>query len=159
MSLNQYTELLYYIKSLAEDDIFVNTVTQGEIQDIDLDKGNIFPLIHVAITNANFNNGRTITFSVEIASLAVRDKVNEVNNLTGIDKFWKQDNEVDNMNETLATLNRMWLIMYRDFDDNNITSSENPTLTPLYMTNKNLLDGWLMTFDIEVPNTTINLCQ
>lgn len=156
--MNQYTEILYYIKSLAEADDLVNTVTQGEIQRIDLDKGNIFPLVHIAITNANFNNGQTITFSLEIACLKVRDKTNDVDNLTGIDKFWLQDNEVDNMNETLAILNRMWLTMYRDFDANNITASESPTLEPLYEDRTNLLDGWLLSFDIEVPNVTISLC-
>ena len=157
--MNQYTELLYYIKSLAEADVLVNTVTQGEFQRLDLDKANLFPLVHVQINSGGFTNGQVVTFNIQIGCLAVRDKNNEVDNLTGIDKFWLQDNEVDNMNEMLAVLNRMWLQMYRDFEDNNITASENPSLLPWYEDSKNLLDGWIMTFDVQVPNTTISLCQ
>jgi len=152
--MNQYTQILYYIKQLAESDILINTVTQGEFDRLDLNKGNLFPLVHIAITSGGFTNGQTVKFTIEIAALAVRDKVNE----TVTDKFWLQDNEVDNMNEMLAVLNRMWTIMYRDFESNDITASENPSLTPLFESKKNLLDGWLLTFDIELPNTTLYLC-
>lgn len=152
--MNHYTELLYYIKTLSENDTFVNTVTQGEFERLDLDKGNIFPLVHVQINSAGFTNGQVVSFNVQIGCFSVRDKVAE----TVTDKFWLQDNEVDNMNETLAVLNRLWLKMYRDFADNNITASENPSLTPHYFDYKNLLDGWILTFDIEMPNTTISLC-
>lgn len=158
MSLNQYTQFLYYIKSLGEADDFVNTVTQGEFERIDLDKGNIFPLLHIGITGASFTNGSVISLNVQIACVSLRDHNNEVDNLTGIDKFWLQDNEVDNMNETLATLNRIWTIMYRDYNDNNITASENPSLEPVYYSGKNVYDGWVLTFDVELPNTTLNLC-
>jgi len=156
--MNQYTELLYYIKQLAEEDSFVNTVTQGEFDRLDLDKGNIFPLVHVQINNGNFTNGQVVRFNIQIGCFAVRDANNDVNNQTGIDKFWLQDNEVDNMNETLAVLNRMWLKMYTDFEENNIKASENPSIDPQYFTRTNLLDGWILTFDVEVPNTVISLC-
>ena len=156
--MNQYTELLYYIKQLAEEDSFVNTVTQGEFDRLDLDKGNIFPLVHIQINSGTLTNGQVIRFNIQVGCFAVRHQYNDVDNQTGIDKFWLQDNEVDNMNTTLAVLNRMWLKMYKDFEDNNIVASENPTLDPQYFTRTNLLDGWILTFDVEVPNTTLNLC-
>lgn len=153
--MNHYTELLYYIKQLADSDEFVNTVTQGTFDKIDLDKGNLFPLVHISINQAQFSNGSTVSFNVQLGCLNIRD----INKEIVADKFWKQDNEVDNLNETLAVLNRMWLKMYVDFEDNNITSSENPTLEPQIETRHNILDGWIMDFTIEMPNTTINLCQ
>ena len=152
--MNQYTEVLYYIKELAEADSFVNTVTKGEFDKLDLNKGNIFPLVHINIASAGFTNGSTITFEVQVGCLSVRD----INKEVVEDKFWEQDNEVDNLNETLACLNRMWTIMYRDFTDVGITASENPTLEPMIMGDKNLLDGWIIDFTIEVPNTKLNLC-
>ncbi len=152
--MNQYTEVLYYIKELAEADSFVNTVTRGEFDKLDLNKGNIFPLVHINIASAGFTNGNTITFDVQVGCLSQRD----INKEVSTDKFWEQDNEVDNLNETLACLNRMWTIMYRDFTDVGITASENPTLEPMIMSDKNLLDGWIIDFTIEVPNTTLNLC-
>ena len=155
MGLNMYTELLYYIKQLGEADPFVNTITQGEFDRLDLDKTNIFPLLHASITGAGFTNGQTVTFNIQIGCFNVRHVNKDIN----VDKFWLNDNEVDNLNETLATLNRLWLNMYKDFAENNITSSENPTLEPVVEYSKNLLDGWIMTFDVELPNTTISLCQ
>lgn len=153
--MNHYTELLTYIKQLGEADPLINTITQGEFDRLDLDKGNIFPLLHTTVTGASFTNGSTIIFNVEIAALQQRDINKEINT----DKFWLNDNEVDNLNEMLAVLNRLWGKMYKDFEDNNITSTENPTLSivqPEQTTN--LIEGWIISFDIEMPNTTISLC-
>jgi hypothetical protein len=153
--MNQYTEVLYYIKGLAQADDYVNTVTRGEFDKLDLNKGNIFPLVHINIASAGFTNGSTITFDVQVGCLDIRD----INKEVVEDKFWEQDNEVDNLNETLACLNRIWTIMYRDFNDVGITASESPTLEPMIMADKNLLDGWIIDFTIEVPNTMLNLCN
>jgi len=153
--MNHYTQLLYYIKQLAEADAFVNTVTQGDFERLDLDKKNIFNLVHINISQAQFTNGNTVNFSVQIGAFGIRD----INKEIITDKFWLQDNEVDNMNVTLAILNRLWLKMFTDFADNNITASENPTLEPQLFTRANLLDGWIMAFDVEMPNTIINLCE
>ena len=97
--MNHYTQLLYYIKQLAEADQFVNTVTKGSFEDLDLNKKNIFNLLHI-----------------QLGCFGIRDINKEIVN----DKFWEQDNEVDNHNETLAVLNRLWLKMYTDFEKNNI---------------------------------------
>ena len=150
--MNIYSQVLEYIKQLGESDIFVNTITQGN--QLDLNKANIFPLLNISINTGSFSNGATIVLNVELSCLDIRDTNKEL----VTDKFWLQDNEVDNLNETLATLNRLWLIMYRDFSDNNITASENPQLQAIKFEEKNLLDGWTLTFDIEVLNTTISLC-
>jgi hypothetical protein len=153
--MNQYTELLYYIKQIGDADPFVNTITQGDFDELDLDKANIFPLLHVNITGAGFTNGQTVTFNVQIGCFGIRD----INKNVNADKFWLNDNEVDNLNETLSTLNRLWSKMYKNFDDNNITSTENPSLEPVTEYGTNLLDGWIMTFDVELPNTTLSLCE
>jgi flagellar basal body P-ring protein FlgI len=153
--MNQYTQLLYYIKELAESDSLVNHVTQGNISEVDVDKMIVPTLVNVTVTGGSFTNGSTVNLDVEIACLAQRD----INKEVRTDDFWLQDNEVDNMNETLAILNRLWLTMYKDFEKNNITASENPTLSPIIYGTAKILDGWVLTFTVEMPNTTINLCQ
>lgn len=152
--MNHYTTVLYYIKSLGDADPFINTITQGEFDRLDLDKGNIFPLLHINITGGGFTNGQTVTFTIEIGAFDIRDSNKEI----VTDKFWLQDNEVDNLNTMHAVLNRLWTSMYKDFEENNITSSENPTLEPVTEHGKNLLDGWILSFEIEIPNTTLSLC-
>jgi len=152
--MNHYSELLTYIKLLGDNDPFVNTITQGDFDKIDLDKGQLHPLLHVQINGSTFSTDQTIVFNVQIGCFDIRDTNKEIVE----DRFWKQDNEVDNMNETLATLNRLWLNMYRDFTDNNITASAG-NLEPSTFTKAKILDGWIMTFDVEMPNTTISLCS
>jgi len=153
--MNQYSELLYYIKSLADADELVNTITKGDFEKLDLDKKNIFPLVHINITDGGFTNGSVVRFGVQIGAFDIRD----INKELQTDKFFEQDNEVDNHNLTFAILNRMWLQMFVDFEKNNITASENPSLEIQTFTRGNLLDGWILTFEVEVPNTTINLCD
>ena len=51
---------------------------------------------HIQMNSAGFTNGQVVSFNVQIGCFAVRDKISE----TVEDKFWLQDNEVDNMNET-----------------------------------------------------------
>lgn len=153
--MNQYSELLKYLKSLADADVFIKTVTKGDFAKQELNKNIKFPQCHINVTNANFNNGSTIVFGIQIGVFDIRDISKE----NSPDIFWENDNEVDNHNETLASINRMWLIMLDDFEKTNITASENPSLEIATFEKANILDGWILTFQVEIPNTTINLCQ
>lgn len=149
--MNQLTELYSYIKQLAEQDSQVNKVTRKQ----DLAKETVFPLVNVIIESGGFTNGSTVNFNIELSCFDIRD----INKEIQTDDFWGQDNEVDNHNLAIAVLNRMWLKMYRDFEDNNITASENPNFELGSFEAPKLLDGARLTFTVEVPNTTINLCQ
>ena len=153
--MNQYTILFYYIKGLLEQDDLVNTITQGRFDELDIEKANIFPLVHMDIISANFVSEAVTSFNVQIAFLKKRDKVNEIKT----DKFWKQDNEVDNFNETLAIANRLWLQLFRDLNKENITASLNAPLDKIDFEKTNTLDGWLLDFEVQMPNTTISLCS
>jgi len=149
--MNQLTELYSYIKQIAEADSQVNKVTKKQ----DLAKETIFPLVNVIIESGGFTNGSTVNFNIELSCFDIRD----VNKEIQTDDFWGQDNEVDNHNLAIAVLNRMWLTMYTDFEDNNITASENPTFELGSFEAPKLLDGARLTFTVEVPNTIISLCQ
>ncbi len=153
--MNHYTELLYYIKELADSDPLVNKVTQGSIEDVDLNKMNLFNLVHISVTGASFTNGSTVGFDVQLGAYGLRDINKEVNT----DQFFLNDNEVDNLNETLAILNRIWSRMVTDFADRDIVADENPTLDIITEENTNILDGWILTFSVVMPNNQISLCQ
>ena len=47
----------------------------------------------------------------------------------------------------------------QDIDGKNIRVDETASLTQVTEWNKNLVDGWLMTFTIQLPNTIISLCS
>lgn len=152
--MNHLAQLYQYIKTLSEQDDMVNKVLKGNLSEVDLNKINIPILVNININSGNFTNGNTVVFNVELACLAQRDINKEINT----DDFWGQDNEVDNLNETHAILNRIWLKMLKDFEKNFITASENPTLQAIILDTTKLMDGWLLTFDVEMPNNIINLC-
>ena len=154
--MNHYSQVLEYLKGLAEADDFVNTVTQGDMSDVDLNKANIFNMVHIDVLSFSFGEGgRTIIFDLELLSAQVRDS----NKRDEGTKFWGQNNKIDNLNETMAVINRMWLKMLVDFEDNNINVVSSSPAQEVTEWNTNLLDGWLFPFSIELPNTTINLCQ
>lgn len=148
-----YTEILEYLKSLAEADPQVNTVTRGEVSKLDLDKQNIYPLVHIDLASGTFNSARTITYEVYIAALQGRDMNNEV--IT--DKYWGQDNEVDNHNETMIIVQKIWGQIFREWQNNLLGSDATPSFEKITYAKGNILDGWALTFNIEVP-FDIDLC-
>ena len=150
--MNAYSTLLRYIKQLADSEDFIKTSTMGS--DIDLNKANIFPLFNVDITDATFTSNATVSFDVSLSCLAVRD----INKEDNQDKFYSNDNEIDNYNLTLSVLNTLWVKMHRDFIDNDITASDSPSLTQITYSDKNLLDGWEMTMQVEMPLLEVSLC-
>lgn len=151
--MNAYSELLNYFKQIGQP--LVSTITQGSMADIDISKQNIMPLLHVYIGNASFPSDSVIEFSVEIGCFDVLDTNKEIND----DKYYGNVNDIDIMNDTLAILNRIWQLMMKDFEHVNITASENPSLGQSQHEKMNDLIGWVMTFQVQVPNVEINLCQ
>lgn len=147
-----YSQLLKYIKSLAQSEEYINTSTMGE--ELDLNKSNIFPLFNVDVTGASFTSNRTVTFDVTMSALDVRS----INNESNTDKFYGNDNEIDNHNATISVLNNIWVKMHRDFAENNITASDNPSLEMITFSDKNLLDGWSINFTVEMPTSGVDLC-
>ena len=151
--MNQLTQLYTYLKKLADADSLVNYVTKSNAMDVN--KEIITPVVAINITSGGFTNGSTVKFNIELACFSQRDITKDLIE----DEFWGNDNEVDNHNTCIAILNRMWNTMYVDFENNNITSSKNPNFELGSFDGLKLLDGARLTFEVEMPNTDISLCQ
>ena len=149
--MRNYYQVLDLLRTKLESDPLVNTITQGDITLIDLDKKNIYPLAHIQTGTATLEL-RTITFSITVFAMDIRD----TNNTPRKDKFVGNDNEIDNMNSMLAILNRLFKSIAKLEDDFSI--NENPTCEPFYESRENSLDGWAITFQLEIPNTEISIC-
>jgi hypothetical protein len=150
--MNQVTTLYTYIKSLGEADSYVSTVTKNKTSEILQNKATIFPLLNITITSVTYSSPQIKTFRIELSCFDKRDQTKETVN----DVFWENDNEVDNLNQTESCLNRIWLIMQRNFDKNNITANNDPTAEPVLEGTTSLVDGWVLPLDINVPN--IDIC-
>lgn len=154
MGLNHYTELLYYLKQLLEQDPLVNTVTQGDFDKVALNKMDIFMLCHIVIGDPFFTNGQTVGFNLEVAAIDIVDINKEVNT----DKFFLNNNEVDVFNETLAVLNRFWTKINQDFEEKGIKAPDNSTLNQ-WESDKDNAVGYVLNFTVELPNSKMSLCQ
>lgn len=149
--MREYYKLLDTLRTRLEADQLVTTITQGDPSEIDIDQQNLFPLVHIAVGTATMDE-KVITFNVTIFAMDIRDE----NPTLRTDKFVGNDNEIDNMNTTLAILNRLFKALVKLGDDFTIVGL--PTAEPFFEARQNLVDGWAMTFDVEVPNNEIAVC-
>jgi len=134
-------------------DPIVNTVTEGDIFEVDLNKQTIFPLVHVMINNASFETN-VVRFNV---SLIAMDIVNIAKDET-TDIFRGNSNEQDVLNTQLEVLNRAYaLMLHGNLWDDKFVVDGNPTCEPFVERFENNLAGWTMTFDVLIPNE-VTIC-
>ena len=151
--MNAYTQLLSHIKKVAEADPYITTILHRLPEDFDWEKGNIFPILNISALAGTFSSTSTIQFDITLTCVDKRD----INNQDVNDKFWSNDNEVDNHNATLSHLSNLWLFLNRDYSKKNITASDTPTLEQIEFEGMNLVDGWSITFQVEMP-MDVSLC-
>jgi hypothetical protein len=144
-----FYQLTETIKEQLLNDVNVNTVTTGDITEIDLSKQTIFPLSHIMVNSATFE-GNVIRFNISLLAMDIvdisKDEVTEM--------FLGNDNEQDVLNTQLAVVNRLYEMLRRgDLYSDNFMVDGNPTCEPFAERFENYLAGWTITFDILVANT------
>ena len=145
--MTAYYDILNTIKAQLEADVFVNTVTQGDIFDVDLSKQTIFPLSHVMVNSVN-RESNILRFSVTVMCMDIVDKSKEETT----DIFRGNDNEQDVLNTQLAVSLRMLEIFDRGDNVRTFRIDGDPTIEPFTERFENYLAGWAVTFDVLVPN-------
>lgn len=134
-------------ETLALDD-FVNTVTYGDIFEIDLNKQDIFPLSHFIVNSATLN-GSVWQFSMSLLCMDIVDESKE--DVT--DKFLGNDNEQDVLNTQMAVINRLLELLRRgDLHTELYQLEGSPSIEPFVDRFDNKLAGWTLTFDVLIPN-------
>jgi hypothetical protein len=143
-----YYNLLTKIKEHFDSDALVNTVTQGDIFEDDLNKQTIFPLVHIIVNSVQFvNNVQQANVSIMAMDIVDISK-DETTSL-----FDGNDNELDVLNTQLAILNRVYEMLRRgDLYDDSFQVTGAPNCEPFIDRFENKLAGWTMTFDVLFPN-------
>jgi hypothetical protein len=143
-----FYDLLEKIKWHFDNDPLVNTITQGSIHDVDLNKQTIFPLVHLMVNSSTLQSN-TMKFNVSLISMDIVDESKD--EVTDI--YRGNNNEIDVLNTQHSILNRAYEMMHRgQLWDELIVIEGEPTLEPFVDRFENLLAGWTMTFDIVMPN-------
>ncbi len=151
--ITAFYTILDTIKDKLLDDINVNTVTTGDITDIDLSKQTIFPLSHIVINNVTPQE-QVLVFNVTIMSMDVVD----INKENATDRFRGNNNEQDVLNTQLAVLNKLVMVLRRGtLYSDKFQLEGDATLEPFYERFDNRLAGWSATFDVFVKNN-ISIC-
>ncbi len=134
-------------------DPFVNTVTYGNIFEVDLNKQTIFPLSHFIVNNV-VDRGQTLLFNI---SLLCMDLVDESKDDT-TDNFLGNDNEQDVLNTQLAVANRIGAMLKRgDLYRTKYQLDGDVSLEPFVDRFDNKVAGWTATFNVVIPNE-ITIC-
>ena len=127
---------------------FVNTVTFGSLDDVDLNKQTIFPLSHIIVNNTTVGT-KTLTFNISILSMDIVD----ISKAKTTDVFVGNDNEQDVLNTQLALLTRIINILQRgDLYSELYQVQGDVSCEPFVDRFENKLAGWAATFDVVVQN-------
>ena len=148
-----YYLLTQAIKDALLGDINVNTVTEGDLFDIDLSKQSIFPLSHLIINTVTAQES-VLRFNISILAMDIVDESKEPTT----DIFIGNNNEQDVLNTQLAVLNKLVQVLRRgDWYSDKYQLDGDASLEPFVDRFENKVAGWTATFDVLV-NNDITIC-
>lgn len=146
--MTEFYDIIGNLKTVLDAQPFVNTVTTGGLEDVDLNKQTIFPLSHI-IVNSAIPKSSTIVFNISIIAMDIVDESKQETS----DIFVGNDNEQDVLNQQLQVLNQVYQqLRHGQLFSELIQVTAEPNCEPFTDRFENKLAGWTMTFDVEVPN-------
>ena len=143
-----FYQLTETIKTALLEDKDINSVTTGDITEVNLNKQDIFPLGHIIINNV-IDEEQVLRFNISILAC---DIVNQSKEFT-VDRFTGNDNMQDILNTQLAVLNKLiQRLRMGNLHTEMYQLDGNPNLQPFYDRFENQLAGWTATIDIMIYN-------
>lgn len=143
-----FYQLTETIKEELLKDKSINTVTTGDISDVNLNKQDIFPLGHIIVNNVIVNE-QTLDFNISVLAC---DIVDQSKDLT-FDRFKGNNDIQDILNTQLGVLNRLiQRLRMGELHRDMYQLSGSPSLQPFYDRFENQLAGWTATMDIQIYN-------
>ena len=135
----------------------VNTVTFGNIFDVDLSKQTLFPLSHINIQNVTFSE-HTMTFSLQVICMDIVDASKDDKlDPSSVPYKWL-DNRADVLNTQLTVINGLQSSLRRGgLNDEDYVLTSDATANLFEDRFENLLSGWALDLTIEIPNDDMRL--
>jgi len=148
-----FYQLTETIKTELLNDSNVNTVTTGDITDVNLNKQDIFPLAHIIVNSVSIEE-QVLRFNISVLAC---DMVDQSKDET-VDFFTGNNNVQDILNTQLGVLNRLiQRLRMGDLFTDMYQMEGNPNLSPFYDRFENQLAGWTATMDVLIYND-IDIC-
>ena len=143
-----FYQLTETIKQQLLLDKNINTVTTGDISDVNLNKQDIFPLGHIIINNVVVNE-QTLDFNISVLAC---DIVNQSKLET--EDIFKGNNDVQNiLNTQLSVLNKLiQKLRMGNLHTDMYQLDGSPSCDPFYDRFENQLAGFTATMNIQIYN-------
>ena len=149
-----YYQITQTIKTNLLTDENVNTVTTGDIFDIDLAKQTIFPLAHIIVNSVNIQEA-ALSFNITVMCMDIVD----VSKDETTDNFVGNDNEQDILNTQLAVANKLvGLLSKGTLYQDKYQLSGDASCEFFYERFENRMAGVACTFNVLIEND-INVCS
>jgi hypothetical protein len=154
---NQGIRGYYQITETIRDELLkdqnINSVTTGDISQVNLGKQDIFPLGHILVNSVTVGD-QTLTFNLNVLTM---DIVNS-SKVETTDIFVGNTNEQDILNTQLGVLNKLIQILKRgDLFTAEYQVQDDVTLEPFFDRFENNLAGWSASIDVVIYND-ITIC-
>ncbi len=147
--MSAYQSTIDELYRLLDEDTYINTVRKGEW--IDVEKKNVYPYSHINIIDVGLAQG-VREFGCAVTIMDLRDTVKN----TLKDKWGENDNENENLDETLAAFERFYLKLKSQSSVLQLKSFERlEAFTERHM---NVADGWIWRFNVEIIETDTDGC-
>ena len=143
-----FYQLTQTIKDQLLADINVNTVSTGDIYDVNLNKQDIFPLAHIIVNNV-LQQEQTLTFNISIIAMDIVDQSKSETT----DRFTGNNNEQDILNTQLGVLNKVIQVLRMGtLHQDKYQLDTDVNCEPFYDRFENQLAGWTATMNIKIYN-------
>jgi len=148
-----FYQLTETIKDQLLADVNINTVTTGDLYDVNLNKQDIFPLAHIIVNNV-IQQEQTLNFNISILAMDIVDQSKSPTE----DRFIGNNNEQDILNTQLSVLNKVIQVLRMGTLYTDKYQLEGDVICePFYDRWENQVCGWTATMDIMIYND-INIC-
>jgi hypothetical protein len=149
-------DIVNTVKTHLRNHPIVNTVTFGDITEIDLNKTTMFPLAHFLLQDTTvFSNNIQITLSLLFVDITSNNNEFNADDLGGRET---SDNLVDVYNTQLQIANDLITELRRgDLYSDKYQLIGDPVCTPFEDRFENQLAGWSVDLTIAIPNN-ISVC-
>ena len=149
---NQGIRGYYQLTSTIEEQLLLdvnnNTVSIGDISDVNLNKQDIFPLAHIIVNSVSVEE-QVLRFSISILACDIVDQTKDLTT----NRFTGNTNEQDILNTQLAVLNRLIQRLRMGTLHQDLYQLDgNASLIPFNDRFENQLAGWAADMDILIYN-------
>ena len=152
--MKEYYDLIDNINNTLISDNSINTVTSGDIFDIDLSKQTIFPLAHIIINSVAIQEA-VLSFNITVMCMDIVDISKEETT----DDFVGNNNEQDILNTQLAVANKLvGMLSKGTLYQDKYQLSGDASCEFFYERFENRLAGVACSFNVLIAND-INVCS